>query len=62
MSVPAPTKNSSAGTTRSADPFLITKLASSAMSAGAVSDGFTATHRSALKIACSRFTAVGVSA
>jgi hypothetical protein len=36
--------------------------ASSARSAGAVSDGLTATQRSASKIACSRFTAVGVSA
>ena len=62
MSMPGPMKNSSAGTTRSLSPFLITNDASSAISAGAVSDGFTATQRSALKIACSRLIAVGVSA
>jgi hypothetical protein len=40
----------------------ITISASSAMSAGAVSDGLTATQRFASKIACSRLIAVGVSA
>jgi hypothetical protein len=40
----------------------MTICASSASSAGAVSDGLTATQRSASKIACSRLIAVGVSA
>jgi hypothetical protein len=40
----------------------MTICASSATRAGAVSDGLTATQRSASKIACSRLTAVGVSA
>ena len=39
-----------------------TNSASSAINAGAVSDGLTATQRSGCRIACSRLIAVGVSA
>jgi hypothetical protein len=62
MSVPGPMKKSSASTTRSPRVLRITICASSATSAGAVSEGFTATQRSAPRMACSRLTAVGVSA
>jgi len=44
------------------DIMRMTNSASSAISAGAVSDGLTATHRSCCRIACSRLIAVGVSA
>jgi hypothetical protein len=62
MSTPGPMKKSAARTVRSPPPLRTTISASSATSAGAVSDGDTATHRSAPNTACSRFIAVGVSA
>ena len=59
MSISGPTKNSRAGTTRSARPRRMTISASRATSTGAVSDGLTATHRLAPRMQCSRFIAVG---
>ena len=50
MSVPGPWKYCSAFTTRSPLTLLITIEASRAISAGAVSDGFTATQRSVRSI------------
>ena len=49
MSIFGPMKNSSAPTTRSPFVLRMTNLASSATSAGAVSDGLTATQRSAVE-------------
>ena len=48
--------------TRSPFVLLMTNFASSATSAGAVSDGLTAMQRSVSNSACSRFTPSGVSA
>ena len=62
MSTFGPMKNSSAPTTRSPFELRMTNFASSATSAGAVSDGLTAMQRSASNSACSRFTPSGVSA
>ena len=62
MSIAGPMKKSCAGITRWPPLFSTTISASSATSAGAVSDTFTATQRLAPRIACSRFIAVGVSA
>ncbi len=62
MSMCGPMKNSSAGITRSPLELRITNFASSATSAGAVSDGLTATQRSVSNSACSRLTPSGVSA
>ena len=62
MSIDGPMKNSSAGTTRSPPELRTTICASSATSAGAVSDGLTATQRLASNSACSRLIDVGVSA
>ena len=59
MSSHGPMKKSRAAITRSPPPLRTTICASSAISAGAVSDGVTATQRSASRIACSRLTAVG---
>ena len=62
MSTPGGMKNSPAGITRSPRALRTTISASSATSAGAESDGVTATQRSAPKRACSRFIASGAPA
>ena len=62
MSTSGPTKKFSADTDRVPALLRMSISASSATSAGAVSDGLTATHRLAPRMQCSRFIAVGVSA
>ena len=62
MSTDGPIKNSSASTKRSPFALRTTNLASKAIKAGAVSEGLTATQRSASYRQCSLFAAVGVSA
>ena len=62
MSIAGPTKKSSAATVRSPRRPRMTISASSAISAGAVSEGVTATQREASKMQCSRFIDSGVSA
>ena len=62
MSTAGPRKKSSAATVRSPPGPRMTILALSAMLAGAVSEGLTATQRLAPNRQCSRFMEVGVSA
>ncbi len=62
MSIAGPMKKSSASWTDGPPVFSTIILASSATSAGAVSDGFTATQRLRPMMQCSRFIALGAAA